>query len=216
MFKVEFTPGLSTNRVKRLYERWPRFFRFILVLIIPTKSACVNSRSDFTAVYLANAVQTVVPHDMADVLMEGQRLMKQSVQSFLAHGYSGGIETLSEQIATIACTGCVKENYRPVTTAGDDSAYEANLTKLELVAPAQMTFITQVVTSAEISASLVASYALACTGGTAKSNIQNTFLRAYYSSTPDLKAYECTTSRNWPLLYLRHKPHSGAFTGDPT
>ena len=68
--------------------------------------------------YLASAVQSVVPHGMADVLLKGQRLMGQSAQYILAHGDPNDIATLSEKIALIACTGCAKEDYRPVTMEG--------------------------------------------------------------------------------------------------
>lgn len=77
-----------------------------------------KSHAHLAAGYLASAVQAAVPHDMADVLLEGQRLMGQSAQHLLAHGNPDDIATLSEKIALIACTGCAKEDYRPVTMEG--------------------------------------------------------------------------------------------------
>ncbi len=77
-----------------------------------------KSHAQLSAGYLASAVQSVVPHGMADVLLEGQRLMGQSAQYILAHGDPNDIATLSEKIALIACTGCAKEDYRPVTMEG--------------------------------------------------------------------------------------------------
>lgn len=77
-----------------------------------------KSHAHLAAGYLASAVQAVVPHDMADVLLEGQRLMGQSAQYILAHGDPSDIAVLSEKIALIACTGCAKEDYRPVTMEG--------------------------------------------------------------------------------------------------
>lgn len=68
--------------------------------------------------YLANAVQDVVPHGMADVLMEGQRLLGQSARYVLAHGEPNDIAVLSEKIALIASAGCAREDYHPVTMAG--------------------------------------------------------------------------------------------------
>lgn len=85
-----------------------------------------KSHAQLAAGYLASAVQAVVPHGMADVLLEGQRLMGQSAQYLLAHGDPNDIATLSEKIALIACTGCAKEDYRPVTMEG--MAQLANLT----------------------------------------------------------------------------------------
>jgi hypothetical protein len=77
-----------------------------------------KSHAQLAAGYLASAVQSVVPHGMADVLLEGQRLMGQSAQYLLANGDPNDIATLSEKIALIACTGCATEDYRPVTMEG--------------------------------------------------------------------------------------------------
>lgn len=77
-----------------------------------------KSHAQLAARYLADAVQAVVPHEMADVLLEGLRLMGQSAQDVLAHGGPDDVVVLSEKIALIACTGCAKENYRPVTMEG--------------------------------------------------------------------------------------------------
>ena len=85
-----------------------------------------KSHAHLAVIYLANAVQAVVPHDMADVLLEGVRLMGRSAQHFLAYGDADDIATLSQKIAVIACTGCAKEDYRPVTMEG--MAQLANLT----------------------------------------------------------------------------------------
>lgn len=77
-----------------------------------------KSHAQLAAGYLASAVQSAVPHGMADVLLEGQRLMGQSAQYLLAYGDPNDIATLSEKIALIACTGCAREDYRPVTMEG--------------------------------------------------------------------------------------------------
>lgn len=77
-----------------------------------------KSHAQLAATYLASAAQAVVPHDMADVLLEGQRLLGQSAQSFIARGQVNDIAVISEKIALIAATGCAKEDYRPVTMAG--------------------------------------------------------------------------------------------------
>lgn len=77
-----------------------------------------KSHALLAAGYLASGVQSVIPHGMADVLLEGQRLMGQSAQYILAHGDPNDIATLSEKIALIACTGCANEDCRPVTMEG--------------------------------------------------------------------------------------------------
>jgi hypothetical protein len=65
--------------------------------------------------YLSEAVKTVAPHNMADVLMEGVRLMGQSAHLILLHGDPTDIAPLTDEIGLIACTGIANENYRPVT-----------------------------------------------------------------------------------------------------
>ena len=77
-----------------------------------------KSHAQLAAGYLASAVQAVVPRDMTDVLLEGARLMGQSAQRFIAHGIPNEITVLSEKIALIACAGCAKEDYHPVTMEG--------------------------------------------------------------------------------------------------
>lgn len=77
-----------------------------------------KSHAKLAAYYLAHAVQAVVPHDMVEVLLEGQRLMSRSTQHMLVAGYLNGIENLNDMIASVACEGCAKERYRPVTMEG--------------------------------------------------------------------------------------------------
>ncbi len=76
-----------------------------------------KSHAYLAASYLENAVESVIPHNMADVLMEGQRLMGKSAQYLLAHD-PNDIAALSEKIALIACTGSVYKNYHPVVMRG--------------------------------------------------------------------------------------------------
>ena len=77
-----------------------------------------KSHAQLAAGYLASGVLAVVPHGMADVLLEGQRLMGRSAQYILAHGDLNDITALTEKIGLIACTGCANEDYRPVTMEG--------------------------------------------------------------------------------------------------
>ena len=68
--------------------------------------------------YLANAIRAVLPHEMADVLMEGQRLMGHVARQFVAAGSVSDTAMLIKEIGTFACAGCAKESYRPVTVEG--------------------------------------------------------------------------------------------------
>lgn len=135
-----------------------------------------KSHANLAAEYLANAVQTVVPHNMADVLMEGQRLMGRCAGGILTRGNPADIATLSEKIALIACTGCVKEDYRPVTMEGMTQL--SNLT-FNLLVGARGNDIRFTVREVRRNVALVVKSFLNVTD----TNIHSTFLGPYYSST---------------------------------
>lgn len=78
----------------------------------------VKEHAQLAAAYLAGAVESVLPHSMPDVVMEGVRLMGVSAQLFIAAGQPNGIVPLAEKIAGVACTGALKLEYRPVTLVG--------------------------------------------------------------------------------------------------
>lgn len=128
--------------------------------------------------YLASSVQAVVPHGMADVLLEGQRLMGQSAQYLLAHGKPDDIATLSEKISLIACAGCAKEDYRPVTMEGMKQL--TNLT-FDLLRSGRRD-IRFAVAEVRRDVSLVAKLFLNVSD-TPLSSIHSAFLGPYYSST---------------------------------
>ncbi|MGE1174805.1 hypothetical protein [Pseudomonas sp. BW7P1] len=65
--------------------------------------------------YLESAVESVIPHNMPDVLMEGLRLMGKSAQAMLTSTSSPEIISLANKIALISYTGMVKADFRPVT-----------------------------------------------------------------------------------------------------
>lgn len=77
-----------------------------------------KTHAHLAAAYLSGAVQSVVPHNMPDVLMEGVRLMGEAGQLMLSKREVNEIATISEKIALISITGVAKEEYRPVTQIG--------------------------------------------------------------------------------------------------
>ena len=77
-----------------------------------------KSHARLAAEYLANAVQATVPHGMVDVILNGQRLMGKSAQSFIVNRDPRGILTISEKIYLVACIGCSKKDYSPLTMEG--------------------------------------------------------------------------------------------------
>ena len=74
-----------------------------------------KTHAQLAAAYLSDGVRDVVSHNMADLLMEGVRLMGQSAELFLAYSNPNETVTLIEKIESLACAGAVKADYRPVT-----------------------------------------------------------------------------------------------------
>lgn len=75
----------------------------------------IKTHAQIAAGYLSAAVESVAPHNMPDVLMEGVRLMGESALYILSKGEVDYITTISKNISMIACAGAVNEKYRPVT-----------------------------------------------------------------------------------------------------
>ena len=92
-----------------------------------------KSHAHLAAGYLGNAVQAVVTHNMTDVLMEGERLMGQTAQHFVAAGSTSDAAGLSDKIAVIAEAASAKESSRPATMEGVRQL--ANLTLYLLRSP---------------------------------------------------------------------------------
>ncbi len=77
-----------------------------------------KTHANLAAVYLSGAVESVVPHKMTDVLMEGVRLMGDVGLNIINQGSPNDITAISEKIGLISCAGVVQEYYRPVTEVG--------------------------------------------------------------------------------------------------
>jgi hypothetical protein len=75
----------------------------------------VRSHAHLVSGYLTSAVESVIPHDMADVLIEGVSLLGNAARLIVAHDKPEYIASISEKIAFIACTGAVNKNYQPVS-----------------------------------------------------------------------------------------------------
>lgn len=71
--------------------------------------------AQLAARYLSDAVISIVPHEMVDVMMEGIRLMGKSAKILLAYDEPTSTKPLVDNISTLACLGTVKNEYRPIT-----------------------------------------------------------------------------------------------------
>ena len=75
----------------------------------------VRSHAHLISGYLTSAVESVIPHDMADVLIEGVSLLGNAARLIVAHDKPEYMASISEKIAFIACTGAVNRSYQPVS-----------------------------------------------------------------------------------------------------
>ena len=73
-----------------------------------------KEHAGLVAAYLSEAVVSVIPHDMADVLMKGTRLIGQSSQRLLVDRDPSSVSSSVENICTLAYSGIVNDKYRPV------------------------------------------------------------------------------------------------------
>lgn len=102
-------------------EQTLRTFRDLVALYLQINYVQEHSsktHAHLAAGYLSEAVQSVIPHNMADVMMEGVRLMGQTGQLFLRHDESRHITPLADKIGLICCVGALNEKYRPVSLTG--------------------------------------------------------------------------------------------------
>ncbi|SDZ79610.1 ABC transporter permease [Microbulbifer marinus] len=78
-------------------------------------SHAIKSHAQLVSGYLASAVESIIPHDMPDVLIEGVSLLGSAARLIVEYDRPEYIATISEKIAFIACAGAVNQNYQPVS-----------------------------------------------------------------------------------------------------
>jgi len=105
------------QQIEQTFRAMAALCRIFLSIDYATEHAS-KTHAHLAAGYLSSAVQSVVPHNMPDVLMEGVRLMGEVAQFVLSYGEPDDIATITEKIALISCAGVAKEDYRPVTQVG--------------------------------------------------------------------------------------------------
>ncbi|MBF0379838.1 MAG: hypothetical protein HQL69_02405 [Magnetococcales bacterium] len=136
-----------------------------------------KSHAQLAASYLASSVQDIIPYGKPDVLMTGQRLMGTSAQQIIYHGDLTDITLLTEKIALIACTGCAKEELRPVMMEGMSQLADLTFDLLRL----KTRDISFTIKEVGKSVALVASLYLKMPDAPLSSH--STYLGPYYSST---------------------------------
>jgi len=137
-----------------------------------------KTHANLAAVYLSGAVESVVPHKMTDVLMEGVRLMGDVGLNIINQGSPNDITAISRKIGLISCAGVVQEYYRPVTEVGMQQL--ASIT-FELIR-SETHDIRFAVGEVRSDVKRVANILLTMPDAPL-SNIHSTYLGPYYSST---------------------------------
>lgn len=77
-----------------------------------------KTHANLAASHLASTVESALPHNMPDILLEGQKLIGQSAQALLSHEDLIATIMLSGKIRNIALSGCIKENYQSAIING--------------------------------------------------------------------------------------------------
>ena len=77
-----------------------------------------KTHANLAAAYLMGAVESVAPHNMTDVLMDGVRLLGNVAQATISQGDINDITTISKKISLISCIGIVKKIHQPVAEIG--------------------------------------------------------------------------------------------------
>ncbi|KRA31748.1 hypothetical protein ASD68_13990 [Rhodanobacter sp. Root627] len=65
--------------------------------------------------YMGSAVESVIPHNMPDLMMEGIRLMGRASRLALDHTRPTEIVSVVQKIATLSYVGVLRANHQPVT-----------------------------------------------------------------------------------------------------
>ncbi len=65
--------------------------------------------------YMGSAVESVIPHNMPDLMMEGIRLMGRASRLALDHTSPTEIVSVVQKIATLSYVGVLRTNHQPVT-----------------------------------------------------------------------------------------------------
>ncbi|MCD9125774.1 hypothetical protein [Luteimonas fraxinea] len=68
--------------------------------------------------YMGSAVESVVPHNMPDLMMEGIRLMGRSSRVAIERTVPTDITSTADKIATLSQVGVIRANHQPVTLTG--------------------------------------------------------------------------------------------------
>lgn len=107
----------NEQQIEHTFRAMAALCRIYLNIDYATEHAS-KTHAHLAAGYLSGAVQSAIPHNMPDVLMEGVRLMGEVAHLMLSHAEPNDIPTITGKIALLSCAGIAKEDFRPVTQIG--------------------------------------------------------------------------------------------------
>ena len=165
------------QQIEQTFRTMAALCRVFLSIDYATEHAS-KTHAHLAAGYLSSAVQSVVPHNMPDVLMEGVRLMGEVAHLMLSHAEANDIATITEKIALISCVGIAKEDYRPVTQIGMEQLAKLTFELIRSSSP-DIQFPAREIRD---DVSLVVKLFLNLPD-TPLSNVHSTYLAPYYSAT---------------------------------
>lgn len=108
--------GISRKDEQFIEQNLDILFKLIQIYlsIEYVEAHAAASHAHLVSHYLTSAIESVIPHDMVDVLIKGVSLLGDTGHLFVLNDEPEYIDTISEKITLIACTG-INKNYRPVT-----------------------------------------------------------------------------------------------------
>lgn len=115
------------QQVIQILQTFARLMNIYLQIDYSNEHAS-KTHANLAAVYLSEAVVSVFPHDMTDVVMEGLRLMGQCASIFCQVGEATDAVHLIDKIGVMTAAGIANKKHYPVIRTGMQQ-----LTKLTMV-----------------------------------------------------------------------------------
>jgi hypothetical protein len=114
--------ALSRGDEKQIEQIFETFQRLIFVYLSIDYSTRQETKyhAALALGYLADAIQSVAPHGMPDVLMRGLNLLGSTGEPFLSYEQEGQIATIADKLCMIGATGIAIEKNKPVLLTAVD------------------------------------------------------------------------------------------------
>ncbi|WP_143752342.1 DUF2254 domain-containing protein [Marinobacter guineae] len=116
-FRQNIQIGISRKDEQFIEQNYQSLFQLTRIYLSIEYGDLVSSKSHahLVAGYLEKAVEDTIPHNMADVLIQGVSVLGSTARLIVAHDRSVHIGSISEKIGFAGCTGVVNKNYQAVS-----------------------------------------------------------------------------------------------------